>query len=178
MNRNNLLLYLITDREAAGGRNLCECVKAALDGGVTMVQLREKNMEYEELKKEAFEIKKLCHEYKVPFIINDNVRLALETDADGVHLGQSDMGIKEARQILGKNKIIGATAKTVEQAKAAMEQGADYLGSGAVFGSSTKKDAVTMSFDMLKIYAGVLQFPLWQSEELTFQMFQNLPKQE
>ena len=150
MNRNNLLLYLITDREAAGGRNLCECVKAALDGGVTMVQLREKNMEYEELKKEAFEIKKLCHEYKVPFIINDNVRLALETDADGVHLGQSDMGIEEARRILGKNKIIGATAKTVEQAKAAMEQGADYLGSGAVFGSSTKKDAVTMSFDMLK----------------------------
>lgn len=150
MNRNNLLLYLITDREAAGGRNLCECVKAALDGGVTMVQLREKNMEYEELKKEAFEIKKLCHEYKVPFIINDNVRLALETDADGVHLGQSDMGIEEARRILGKNKIIGATAKTVEQAKDAMEQGADYLGSGAVFGSSTKKDAVTMSFDMLK----------------------------
>ena len=145
MNRNNLLLYLITDREAAGGRNLCECVKAALDGGVTMVQLREKNMEYEELKKEAFEIKKLCHEYKVPFIINDNVRLALETDADGVHLGQSDMGIEEARRILGKNKIIGATAKTVEQAKAAMEQGADYLGSGAVFGSSTKKDAVTMA---------------------------------
>ena len=150
MNQNNLLLYLITDREAAGGRNLCECVKAALDGGVTMVQLREKNMEYEELKKEAFEIKKLCHEYKVPFIINDNVRLALETDADGVHLGQSDMGIEEARRILGKEKIIGATAKTVEQAKAAMEQGADYLGSGAVFGSSTKKDAVTMSFDMLK----------------------------
>lgn len=88
------------------------------------------------------------------------------------------MGIEEARRILGKEKIIGATAKTVEQAKAAMEQGADYLGSGAVFGSSTKKDAVTMSFDMLKIYAGVLQFPLWQSEELTFQMFQNLQKQE
>ncbi len=150
MNQNNLLLYLITDREAVGGRSLYECVKEALDGGVTMVQLREKNMEYEELKKEAFEIKKLCMEYKVPFIINDNVRLALETDADGVHLGQSDMEIEEARRILGKDKIIGATAKTVEQAITAMEQGADYLGSGAVFGSSTKKDAVTMSFDMLE----------------------------
>ena len=160
MNRNNLLLYLITDREAAGGRNLCECVKAALDGGVTMVQLREKNMEYEELKKEALEIKKLCNEYKVPFIINDNVRLALETDADGVHLGQSDMGIEEARRILGKNKIIGATAKTVEQAKAAMEQGADYLGSGAVFGSSTKLDAKPMDHALLQEICESVHIPV------------------
>lgn len=160
MNQNNLLLYLITDREAVGGRSLYECVKAALDGGVTMVQLREKNMEYEELKKEALEIKKLCMEYKAPFIINDNVRLALEINADGVHLGQSDMGIEEARRILGKDKIIGATAKTVEQAITAMKKGADYLGSGAVFGSSTKKDAVTMSFDMLENICKSVEIPV------------------
>ena len=160
MNQNNLLLYLITDREAVGGRSLYECVKAALDGGVTMVQLREKNMEYEELKKEAFEIKKMCMEYKVPFIINDNVRLALEINADGVHLGQSDMDIEEARRILGKDKIIGVTAKTVEQAITAMKQGADYLGSGAVFGSSTKKDAVTMSFDMLENICRSVEIPV------------------
>ena len=160
MNQNNLLFYLITDREAVGGRSLYECVKAALDGGVTMVQLREKNMEYEELKKEAFEIKKMCMEYKVPFIINDNVRLALEINADGVHLGQSDMDIEEARRILGKDKIIGVTAKTVEQAITAMKQGADYLGSGAVFGSSTKKDAVTMSFDMLENICRSVEIPV------------------
>ena len=111
-------------------------------------------------KKEALEIKKLCHEYKVPFIINDNVRLALETDADGVHLGQSDMGIEEARRILGKNKIIGATAKTVEQAKAAMEQGADYLGSGAVFGSSTKLDAKPMDHALLQEICESVHIPV------------------
>ena len=109
-----------------------------------MLQYREKALSYEQMKQEAIEIQKLCSEYRIPFIINDYVELAKEIGADGVHVGQSDIDVSNAREILGPAAIIGATAKTVEQALAAQKQGADYLGSGAVFGSHTKTDAKPM----------------------------------
>ena len=115
-----------------------------------MVQLREKELSEADFEQEAKELLELCHKYNVNLIINDNVELAAKVGADGVHIGQSDMGVEKARAILGKEKIIGVTAKTVEQAKAAEAAGADYLGSGAVFGTSTKKDAKPMDHALLQ----------------------------
>lgn len=143
-NRDSLGLYAITDRSWLGEQTLCEQVEEALRGGATMVQIREKELDEADFEDEAREIQKLCRKYQVPLIINDNVALAKRVDADGVHIGQSDMEMKNARELLGEDKIIGVTAKTIAQAKAAEAAGADYLGSGAVFGSSTKLDAKPM----------------------------------
>ena len=131
--REQLLLYAITDRSWLKGETLYEQVEKALKGGVTLVQLREKELSE-----------------PVPLIINDNVELAERIGADGVHVGQSDMELTRAREILGTDKIIGVTAKTIEQAQAAEKAGADYLGSGAVFGSSTKTDAKPMELTLLQ----------------------------
>ena len=144
MNREQLKLYAVTDRSWLGEQTLCEQVEEALRGGATMVQIREKELDEADFEDEAREIQKLCRKYQVPLIINDNVALAKRVDADGVHIGQSDMEMKNARELLGEDKIIGVTAKTIAQAKAAEAAGADYLGSGAVFGSSTKLDAKPM----------------------------------
>lgn len=145
MNKESLLLYAITDKSWLRGGSLKDQVKEALEGGATIVQYRQKeNASLEE----ALELNELCHSYHVPFIVNDYVDLAKKIDADGVHVGQSDMAVAAARQALGANKIIGATAKTIEQAKAAEAAGADYLGSGAVFGSATKKDAIPMDISL------------------------------
>lgn len=143
-NRDTLRLYAVTDRSWLGEQTLCEQVEEALRGGATMVQIREKELDEADFEDEAREIQKLCRKYQVPLIINDNVALAKRVDADGVHIGQSDMEMKNARELLGEDKIIGVTAKTIAQAKAAEAAGADYLGSGAVFGSSTKLDAKPM----------------------------------
>lgn len=143
-NRGSLRLYAVTDRSWLGEQTLCEQVEEALRGGATMVQIREKELDEADFEDEAREIQKLCRKYQVPLIINDNVALAKRVDADGVHIGQSDMEMKNARELLGEDKIIGVTAKTIAQAKAAEAAGADYLGSGAVFGSSTKLDAKPM----------------------------------
>lgn len=143
-NIDSLRLYAVTDRSWLGEQTLCEQVEEALRGGATMVQIREKELDEADFEDEAREIQKLCRKYQVPLIINDNVALAKRVDADGVHIGQSDMEMKNARELLGEDKIIGVTAKTIAQAKAAEAAGADYLGSGAVFGSSTKLDAKPM----------------------------------
>ncbi|MCH5210773.1 MAG: thiamine phosphate synthase [Oscillospiraceae bacterium] len=160
MNKNSLRLYAVTDRTWLNGRPLAYDVEKALNGGVTMLQLREKNMEFKELVRVAVELKSLCKRYNVPLIINDNVYAAKEADADGVHLGQNDMSPSEAREILGNDKIIGVTAKTVEQAKKAESDGADYLGSGAVFGTSTKHDAKKMEMDTLKNITTSVNIPV------------------
>ncbi len=131
--REQLKLYAVTDRSWLGSETLYEQVEKALKGGVTLVQLREKTLDEAAFEKEGQELLELCHHYNVPLIINDNVKLAKKIHADGVHIGQSDMEIKNARELLGADKIIGVTAKTIEQAKAAEAAGADYLGSGAVF---------------------------------------------
>ena len=160
MKKEALQVYAITDRSWEGRQTLKEQVKDALEGGITFLQLREKHLTGEALLQEAKEIQALCKEYGIPFIINDDVELAKKIDADGVHVGQSDMEMKAARKMLGPNKIIGVTAKTLEQAKAAEEAGADYLGSGAVFGTTTKQDAKPMSLDLLQEICESVSIPV------------------
>ena len=148
--REQLRLYAVTDRAWLGQKTLYEQVEQALKGGSTLVQLREKQLSEAEVEKEAVELLALCHRYEVPLLLDDRVALAAKIGADGVHIGQSDMELSRAREILGEDKIIGVTAKTVEQALAAQENGADYLGSGAVFGSTTKTDAIPMDHALLE----------------------------
>lgn len=138
------LLYAVTDRRWLDGRALEEDVEAAILGGVTMVQLREKELPDDAFEEEARRVQQVCRRYGVPLIINDNVALAVKIGADGVHVGQSDMKAGDVRALIGPGRILGVTAKTVEAARAAEAAGADYLGSGAVFGTDTKPDAVPM----------------------------------
>ena len=158
--KEQLRLYAVTDRAWLGEETLYEQVEKALKGGATLVQLREKNLPENEVKKEAEELLQLCHRYGVPLILDDDVKLAAEVGADGVHIGQSDMELSHARSILGADKIIGVTAKTVEQAQAAQAGGADYLGSGAVFGSTTKKDAIPMKHELLEEICHSVDIPV------------------
>ena len=160
IDKKTLRLYAITDRTWLNGRGLNDDVEKAIKGGATIIQLREKNMNYDELVKSAIKIKEVCRKYNVPFIINDNVEVAKAVDADGVHLGQGDMNAAKARKILGNAKIIGVTAKTIEQAKKAEADGADYLGSGAVFGSSTKSNAIKMEIPTLKSITEAVNIPV------------------
>lgn len=146
MNTDKLLLYAVTDRSYLNGKPLSIAVEEAILGGATMIQLREKELDLENFIKTAIEIKRICSKYMVPLIINDNVQVCISVDADGVHLGQGDMPLEKARELLGKDKIIGITAKTIEQAKSAESNGADYIGCGAVFGTATKNDAKKWSF--------------------------------
>ena len=157
---DKLRLYAVTDRTWLGKESLEEAVEAALRGGVTILQLREKQAPHEELVKTAMRLKPLCRRYGVPLIINDDVEAALEADADGVHVGQEDMAVAEARRILGPEKIIGASAHNREEALEAQRQGADYLGSGAVFGSSTKKHATTLSGEELTAVCRAVSIPV------------------
>ena len=157
---DELLLYAVTDRAWLNGETLYQQVEKTLKGGATFIQLREKNLDREDFRAEAIEIQKLCKEYGVPFVINDEVSIAKDIDADGVHLGQDDMDPETARKLLGPDKIIGVTAKTVEQAKTAERKGADYLGSGAVFGSTTKLDAKPMSKELLKEITSSVDIPV------------------
>ena len=157
---DKLRLYAVTDRTWLGKESLEEAVEAALRGGVTILQLREKQAPHEELVKTAMRLKPLCRRYGVPLIINDDVEATLEADADGVHVGQEDMAVAEARRILGPEKIIGASAHNREEALEAQRQGADYLGSGAVFGSSTKKDATTLSREELTAVCRAVSIPV------------------
>ena len=147
--KDDMLLYAITDRSWLKGRTVAEQVEDALKGGATFIQLREKELDYDSFLAEAFEVKALCKKYNVPFVINDNVDIAVACDADGVHVGQSDMEAGDVRAKLGDNKIIGVSVHTVEEAVKAQERGADYLGVGAVFTTSTKNDAVTASLGVL-----------------------------
>lgn len=136
-------LYLITDRSFLKGRSLKNVVEEAILGGVTLIQVREKNISTREFYNVALEVKEVTKYYKVPIIINDRIDIAQAIDADGVHLGQSDMHIKIARKILGEEKIIGISAGNVKEAVDAERDGADYLGIGAIFYTGTKKDIET-----------------------------------
>ena len=156
----SLLLYAVTDRKWLNGRTLLQQVSDAVDGGVTMVQLREKNLDFDDFLNEAIEINKLCKSCSVPFIVNDNAEIALKSGADGVHLGQNDEDVRTVREKYGDRLIIGATARTVEQAKAAQIDGADYLGVGAVFGTSTKADAKPMTIAHLGEICSSVDIPV------------------
>lgn len=140
--KRDLLLYAVTDRRWTGEETLYTQVEKALTGGATFVQLREKNLSETEVLEEAREIQALCRKYGVPFVIDDDVELAVKIGADGVHVGQSDLGAAEARKRIGPDKILGVSAQTIEQARQAEAQGADYLGVGAVFSTGSKDDAV------------------------------------
>ena len=158
--KEQLKLYAITDRSWLAGKTLMEQVEHALKGGATMIQLREKHLDEAAFLQEAEAMLELCHRYHVPLIINDRVELAKKVGADGVHVGQSDMQLARAREILGEDAIIGVTAKTVAQAKAAEAGGATYLGSGAVFGTSTKTDAKAMTLDLFQEICESVSIPV------------------
>ena len=158
--KKDLLLYAVTDRGWLRGETLYEQVEKTLKGGVTFVQLREKQLDDASFLKEAVELKELCRRYHVPFVINDNVEIALLMDADGVHVGQSDMEAGDVRAKLGPDKIIGVSAQTVQQAVLAEQRGADYLGVGAVFPTGSKDDADDVSFETLRAICEAVSIPV------------------
>ncbi len=156
----SLLLYAITDRRWLNGRTLASVAEDALRGGSTFLQLREKDLDETHFREEALLLKALCARYHVPFVLDDNVRLAKELDADGVHVGQSDMQAGDVRALLGPDKILGVSAQTVSQAVEAEKMGADYLGVGAVFTTGSKSDATTISKDTLKAICDAVSIPV------------------
>ena len=155
-----LRLYAVTDRSWTGRQSLAQQVEAALKGGVTCVQLREKALSQESFLAEALEIRELCSRYGVPFIINDNVDIAIACKADGVHVGQEDMAAAKVRQRVGDHMIIGVSAHSVEEALEAVKHGADYLGSGAIFGSATKTNVQPMSRQTLADICAAVDIPV------------------
>lgn len=160
LDKKSLLLYAVTDSKWTGDLSLKEQVKQAIDGGITFLQLREKNLEYDKFLQEAIEIKELTDKANIPFVIDDNVKLAIECNADGVHVGQSDMAAQDVRKLIGPDKILGVSAHTVEEAILAEKQGADYLGVGAVFSTSTKLDANDVSYDTLQKICESVSIPV------------------
>lgn len=160
MKSEDLKLYLVTDRSWVGEMSLESQIEEAIKGGVTIVQLREKNIDEKEFFKLASNVKLITDKYNVKLIINDNVEVAKEIDADGVHLGQGDMDILEARRILGDEKIIGISTKTMEQALDAEKKGADYLGVGAIFSTSTKLDAKSIDSEVFKNIYETIKIPI------------------
>ena len=158
--KEDLLLYAVTDRGWLNGETLYAQVEKALKGGVTFVQLREKALDEQAFLEEAKEIQKLCAQYHVPFVINDNVEIAAQIGADGVHVGQSDMEAGDVREKLGPDRIIGVSAQTVEQAVRAQERGADYLGVGAVFQTGSKADAVEVSHETVRAITEAVDIPV------------------
>jgi thiamine-phosphate pyrophosphorylase len=158
--RKTMLLYAVTDRAWVGEQTLYEQVESALQGGATCIQLREKELEDEAFLAEAIEMNALCQSYKVPFIINDNVGVAVKCAADGVHVGQHDMEAGNVRELVGEGMILGVSVQTVEQALLAEEIGADYLGVGSVFATTTKLDADTVSCETLKTICDAVSIPV------------------
>ncbi|MCD8015742.1 MAG: thiamine phosphate synthase [Lachnospiraceae bacterium] len=158
--RKTMQLYAVTDRTWLDGHTLYEQVESALQGGVTCVQLREKSLPQEDFLREAVELAGLCRRYGAPFIINDNLEVALECGADGVHVGQDDMRPDEVRRRVGDGMIIGVTAHTVEEAVEAQALGADYLGAGAVFHTGTKSNTIALPYETLRDICASVQIPV------------------
>ena len=158
-NKKMLLLYAVTDQAWVGNQTLLEQIEDALKGGATIVQLREKKMDENSFVEEAIQVRDLCHKYHVPLIINDNVEVALKSGADGVHVGIEDAPVAEIRKRVSADFIIGATCKTVEQAKIAEAAGADYMGVGAVFPSPTKTNAVRITNEQLREIIASVSIP-------------------
>ena len=159
-NQKDMLLYAVTDRHWLNGRSLAEAVEESIAGGITFLQLREKNLCGDAYRQEALAIQRLCRKHGIPFIINDDVDLALEIGADGVHVGQDDMCVAEARAKLGPDKILGVSAHNVEEALRAQADGADYLGSGAVFGTTSKGNVTELSMETLKAICHAVSIPV------------------
>ncbi|SKC76657.1 thiamine-phosphate diphosphorylase [Maledivibacter halophilus] len=160
VDNKSLLLYLVTDRSWLREESLISQVEKCLINGVTFLQLREKNLDDDSFLKLAVEMKELSRRYNVPFVINDNIDIALKSNADGVHIGQDDMPIEEAKKIIGGDKILGVSVGTVDEAILAEKLGADYLGVGAIFSTSTKKDARNISYEALKEICESVSIPV------------------
>lgn len=158
--RRGMLLYAVTDRAWLAGRTLADCVREAIAGGATFVQLREKGLSTDEIVAEAAEIIPVCRAAGVPFVIDDDVEAARRSGADGVHVGQSDTACAEARAALGPAAIVGVSAQTVEEALAAQAAGADYLGVGAMYGTPTKPDAIDVTFEELARICAAVDIPV------------------
>lgn len=161
MNLRNCILYLVTDEECCKGKNFYESIRKSIQGGAKVVQLREKNISTKDFYEKALKVKEICRELGAIFIINDRLDIALAVKADGVHLGQTDMPIEIAKKILKDNFIIGITAKTVEQAIEAEKKGASYIGSGAVFGTTTKEGAKKLEIQELKMIVDSVDIPVF-----------------
>lgn len=158
--RRSLLLYAVTDRRWLNGRTLAGDVEQAILGGSTFVQLREKELDSESMLREAAELQSLCSRYGVPFVVNDNVDVAVRMNADGVHVGQEDMEAGSVREAIGPDRILGVSVQTVEQALTAEGRGADYLGVGAVFPTGSKDDAAEVSFGTLREICSAVKIPV------------------
>ena len=165
-----LLLYAVTDRHwLKDGELLDEPVKKALAGGVSFLQIREKELGDAEFEEEAIRLSKICNENKIPFIVNDNVLLAKKINADGVHVGQEDMEAGKVREMIGEDKILGVSAQTVEEAILAEKAGADYLGVGAVFPTGSKDDAVEVTHETLKAICEAVSIPVVAIGGITYE---------
>lgn len=159
--RNSMLLYAVTDRTWLKEKeSLASICKTVLENGATFLQIREKDLDEISFRQEADELKQLCAEFHIPFVVNDSVEIALEIDADGVHVGQSDIKGRDIRNMIGEEKILGISAGTVDEAIAAERAGADYIGVGAVFGTSTKKNARNLTVDKLKEISDAVTIPV------------------
>jgi len=156
----NYSIYLVTDHNCLQERDFLGCIEDALRGGVTLVQLREKNVDGGIFLQRAFAVKNLCDKYNVPLLVNDRIDIALACKADGVHLGQDDIPPSVARSILGPDAIIGVSAHSCEEALAAEKDGADYLGVGAVFPTNSKDDASEVGLNMLKEIRKISKLPI------------------
>ena len=160
VNKESMLVYAITDRHWTGEKTLEQQVDEVLKNGATFLQIREKNMPHDELVKEAVLIKQIAKKYNVPVVIDDDIYAVIESGVDGVHIGQKDMDYIEARKLLGDDKIIGMTAPSVELAKKAEKLGADYIGAGAVFNTSTKKDTKPLELSTLREICSSISIPV------------------
>lgn len=154
-------IYLVTDEKSCKGKDFYSCIEEAIESGVKIVQLREKNISTKDFYEKALKVKEICKNYEVLFIINDRLDIAQAVEADGVHLGQSDMPIEKAREILKDKFLIGATARNIEEAKKAELLGADYIGSGAIFGTSTKDNAKKLEMEDLKKIVNSVKIPVF-----------------
>lgn len=160
VSKENMLLYVVTDRTWLGSSRLDEQVEDILESGATFIQLREKNLDFDSFVAEGKEIRRITSKYRIPFVINDNIKVALAVGADGVHVGQKDLEAKKCRELIGDDKILGVSAQTKEQALLAEKNGADYIGVGAVFETSTKTDARPVSFETLKEICSSVSIPV------------------
>lgn len=154
------ILYAVTDRAWIGKQNLYEQVESVLKGGATCVQLREKNLDEELFLEEAIKIKSLCKKYGIPFLVNDNVDIAIKCEADGVHVGQEDTAVSKVRKLVGDKMIIGVSVQNINEALESIKNGADYLGVGAMFSTSTKLDANVIPFENLKSVCNAVNIPV------------------
>lgn len=161
LDRKKLLLYAVTDRAWSSDlKTFYEQIEQSLKAGVTFLQLREKTLDKENFLNEAKEIKKICANYNVPFIINDNIEIAQEVNADGIHIGQNDISLVEAKELIGNDKIIGVTVHSIEEALDAEKNGASYLGVGAIFKTNSKEDAKVINIDELKKISSSVNVPV------------------